>query len=411
MPSAPTRKRKKVQKESVRLGSDAFSPTLKEWSTMQPFGSFLVEDADGNYNKFTLGDRATILPGGIKVGKPLDLHRFWVVKILAIRGRPCVGSAPRKTAKAKMKGCLPQIDQLTASSNPFQLQDPDVWVKIRWYYSPKEVSYRIPGFTDSHCSKYERIYSDHSEVVSARTFNEVVSVAKFREDDPDQAFIDNDDFFTRYFLKTSSKRFEIESYSLKTSTHLSDSVGCICGGPYNIKNKASLQVMYMCPRPHCRRFYHSACLLQSGHWTQMTHPLIRLSCSPDTDELPVLLSCPSIRQHPKSDSVGCFGPVPEAIDEFDPQLPENLLKLAAQPIVRGAALHALGFAGNSRAVVSARRFVYAAIQKGVSVPDGWENNLGLDLDAAMVEASLPALKLADTGDPLVLMCPNCSGPI
>ncbi|KAJ7701917.1 hypothetical protein B0H17DRAFT_167971 [Mycena rosella] len=382
------------RKTKSRTGGESSAPTLEEWDTMEPFGSFVVEGGNGEETVFKLGSTATVLPGTRKVGEALELYQYWLVRILAIRGRNCGNSSPKKkNARTKAK---PRV--------------PEYWVKIKWYYSPKEVSCRIAGFKESHCDLYERISSDHFEIVSALTFNELVPIMKFREDDPDQQPIGKEDFFTRYFLRTSSKRCEIESYSSKTSN--SKSLGCICGDPYDLKDKSSLHIMYMCPRPQCRNFYHTECLLKCRHWTQMTHPLIRLSCSPDTDEFPVLSPCPSKRRKKKTEAEH-FQSLSEAIAALDPPLPEPLLQLAAQPIVRGAALSkaGLGLAGNACAVVAARRMVYAAIQKGSSVPDGWESDLELELDAAVVEDRLPALRLDDTDDALVLMCPNCSGPI
>ncbi|KAJ7098352.1 hypothetical protein C8R44DRAFT_811413 [Mycena epipterygia] len=239
MSSAQGRKRKKGGKKggqtNVRApGGDTSAPKPKEWKTMTQYGSFTVVDDEGQDHTFKLGDTAAVLPGRTKVGSQIPAHRYWLVKIIEIRGR----SPSHKTS--------------------------EIWVLIRWYYSPKEVSCRIEGFNPSHCSKFERIYSDHSEVVSALTFDGLVPIVKFREDDPDQKPIGEEDFFTRYFLKTSSKMCEIELFS----KNVQDPMGCICCGPYNLKSAASLDIQHMCPRPQCRRFYHSRCLLQHGHWTR-----------------------------------------------------------------------------------------------------------------------------------------------
>ncbi|KAJ7076449.1 hypothetical protein B0H15DRAFT_955617 [Mycena belliarum] len=380
MPAATTRKRKVAKKDDVRTGSDPASPTVKEWATMKPFGSFVVEDADGNENVFALGDRAVVLPGGKKKLAP---HQYWVARIIAIRGKDCPDSKkPARLGKAK-------------------ILVPEFWVQVRWYYSPSEVAYRVKGFKESHCSRYERIYSDHSEVVSALTFDDTVSVAKFREDDPDQLPIGADEFFTRYRLNT--RTLEIESYSLAP---LADTAGC-CEAPYSLRDKVSLHIMHMCPRPCCRRFYHSACLLAAGHWAPLTHPLLLLASSPDTDAHPATTSASKRKRKP--DASTCPISLLEAVAAHVPPLPEPLLALAAQPIVRSAALRGLNFTGNSRAVAAARRIVYAVLQKGYAVPDGWAEDL--DVDAAMVDSCMPALLLEGTGEPLVLTCPNCSGPI
>lgn len=209
----------------------------------------------------------------------------------------------------------------------------------------------------------------------------------------------------RYFLNTSSKLCEISHYS--RSINVQDPLGCICRGPYNLNSMASLDIQHMCPRPRCRRFYHSRCLLQHGYWTRMSHPSIHLSSSPDTDETVHLPPPSKLKKRTRAtSSTGCFTSSWESIKEL---LPHNLLQLAAQPIVRGAALPLLGITGNCQSVVFARRIVHATIQNAAPVPGEWEDEV--DLDGAMVDSLLPALELHDTGEELVFMCPNCSGPI
>ncbi|KAJ7047800.1 hypothetical protein C8F04DRAFT_1060151 [Mycena alexandri] len=360
----PPRKRQKKQSG----GGDLYAPTPAQWAKMSSYGSFVVTDAQGQEVVFRLGDTAAVLPGSKKIGEALELHRYWIVKIIAIRGKHVLATRSRGNREKS-----------------------EYWIKIRWFYSPTEVSWRIPGFQAAHCSKYERIYSDHSELVSPLTFNELVSVQKFHEDDPDQPHIDCDQFYTRYFLKTSSKQAEISNYVLQTSTDLGLSVGCICGKPYDVNNPELFHVMHMCPRPRCRRFHHSCCLLEHGYWTRMTHPLMRLLNSPDTNEIPMF---------------------PSKSSKYAAHLPADLLLLAAQPMVRGAALDdTLGekIAGNCRDVTYARRTVYAVMQGTTKVPNNWRDCV--DLTAAIVDPHLPTLELDGTGEELVLSCPNCYGPI
>ncbi|KAJ7487225.1 hypothetical protein B0H11DRAFT_1114111 [Mycena galericulata] len=388
----------------------ATTPTPAEWAGMIPYGAFVVTDAEGNDHIFKLGDNAAVLPAGTKVGTLLPSHEYWIARILAIRERN-TGHFPSKKRKRKSEQTKVTtiVVLLLFSVVDKEPQSPDIWVQIRWFYSPKEVP-RIPGFNESHCSRFERIYSDHSEIISALTFDALTQVIRFREDDPDQVPIGDEEFFTRYFLQTSSFPGEISSYVLRTSTHLAESMGCICGGPYNLNDKSPLHIMHMCPRPHCRKSYHSSCLLEHGYWTILTHPLIRLACSPDTDHTPAF--SPGNHEHPirpRSVDASCT-----ARSTPPPRLPDDLLTLAAQPIVRGAALPALGLTGNCRAVVLARRIVYAALQpeNATPVPRAWkESVINLDLDAAIVHRHLPALKREETGEDLVFVCPNCYGPI
>ncbi|KAJ6622796.1 hypothetical protein B0H10DRAFT_2012911 [Mycena sp. CBHHK59/15] len=302
--------------------SDPCAPTLDEWESMNPYGSFVVIDDEGGENVFKFGDTATVLPARMKVGSEIPLHKFWLVKILGIRER-----------------------------NPPRSRVPEIWVKINWYYSPREAARQMGrAFNASHCGKYERIYSDHTEIISSLTFSALVPVMKFREDNPDQKPIENEEIFTRYFLETTKIKFEIK------------------------------------------------------------HSLVRLSCSPDTDSNEISIPTSRKRECAGQSLESNRGPLPDLVSAR--ALPGNLLRLAAQPIVRaGMALPALSIAGNTHAVVVARRIVYAAIQKGVAtaVPDGWEDTV--DMDASIVDGSLPRLELDDTGEPLVLTCPNCEGPI
>ncbi|KAJ6510265.1 hypothetical protein C8R47DRAFT_1208300 [Mycena vitilis] len=378
-------KRSAHRKKPKVVGGEGTAPSPQEWANMTPYGCFTVTAQDGQEVAFSVQDTAAVLPGGTSVGTQIPYHKYWVVKILAIRGRH------------------PQSKRRARSNNA---ETPQIWVRVNWFYSRHEVSYKIKGFNPAHCSDYERIYSDHSEIISALTFDALAPVIKFREDDPQQEPIGNEDFFVRYYLKTSSAQCEIESYA-SSSAHGEEFPGCICGRPYDVKDANPLHVMHMCPRPHCRRFYHSSCLLEHGYWITMTDPLIRVPCteSPYADKSP---STPKYKLRSSSSfrsPSSCRSP---SSSEVVALLPFNLLLLAGQPIVRGAGLPSLSITGNARDVVYARSVVSAALQGG-PVPNAWEDSV--DLIASVVDGSLPLLKLEDTDKLLTLTCPNCSAPV
>ncbi|KAJ7895964.1 hypothetical protein B0H14DRAFT_2679809 [Mycena olivaceomarginata] len=341
-------------------------PSPAEWAKMIPYGTFSVADDQGQPLFFTVGDTASVLPNKTTIGTRLPANRYWHAKILAIRARR-------------------QSSLKSRRSDPVQTRPPDVWVQINWFYSPTQISYGnyIPGFRSGHCSKFERIYSDHLDCISALAFVAVTPMIKFRQDDPDQQPILDELFYYRYHLQTTTHSFSMQVYS-RTDP---DDVGLcgLCRAPYDVKNTDPLHIMHMCPRPNCRCFYHRSCLLEEGYWGPTTDPLLRISSSPDE-----LLS--------KTQSVGF-----EAMN-----VPLDLLTLAGQPIVRGAGLPALGITGNSRDVVYARRLVYAAMQ-GTAVPDAWEDHV--DIAASLVSSHLHPIQLEETGDDLMLACPNCHGPI
>ncbi|KAJ7661725.1 hypothetical protein B0H17DRAFT_1337162 [Mycena rosella] len=308
---------------------------------MSKYGSLRVTDAEGRDHVFALGGTAAVLPDGIKVGRRIPAHKYWLVRILEIWGR----DPPAFGAASGQRGAQ------------------DIWVNVNWYYSPADAAHSVAGFKASHCAQYERIYSNHAEVISALTFDD----APHPFHPPPPAV-----FFTRYFLDTSaSPTSPCEMLSYATSPKRE--MACICGTPYDLNETSALHVMHMCPCPRCRRFHHACCLLERGHWTPTTHPLVRLAASPDTDELP------------------------------------PFWRPANTPIVRGAAFARLGITGNTRAVVAARRSVYAALHNGTRPPCAWDAHL--DLAALIVDSSVPALILAETGEALVRMCPECKGPI
>ncbi|KAK7061334.1 hypothetical protein R3P38DRAFT_2828920 [Favolaschia claudopus] len=367
--------RQKKRKPTARART---VPTVEEFAALEPYGHFSVTDDNGEEVRFSLGDTAAVLPHHIAVGTQLPPHKYWVVKILAIGVRH------------------PRPQRKKARLNTIQQQIPEVWVKINWFYSPTEISYKIQGFHASHCSNFERIYSDHSDIVSALTFEALAPTTRFREDDPDQTPIPADEFFYRYFFKTSSPRYEI--YVLHASTNSKGSeVGCFCDCPYNIRDKSPLRIMHMCPRPSCRRFYHRDCLLEHGHWGPTTDPLVHLACSPDSDLLPSKF----VEAKPRSKKC-------RASQHIEPEIPSSLLRLAAQPIVRGAALPALGIVGNAKDVVYARRLVYSAWQ-GTTVPHTWQDSV--DVTTSMVDSVLTPIQLEETGQECALACPKCGGPI
>ncbi|KAJ7159963.1 hypothetical protein C8R43DRAFT_1177542 [Mycena crocata] len=149
-----------ARRKSARTGICGSYPGPDEWAGMTPYGAFVVQDKDGCNHTFKLRDTAAVLPSGQKPGTQLPSSEWWHVKILAIRGRTQQGGHNNKLLK------------------------PDIWVRINWYYDPREI--RVEGFLpisqSSHCSEYEKVYSDHSQLISAQTFNALVPVipATFR---------------------------------------------------------------------------------------------------------------------------------------------------------------------------------------------------------------------------------------
>jgi len=161
--------------------------------------------------------------------------------------------------------------------------------------------------------------------------------------------------------------------------------------------------MHFCPRPSCRRFYHQKCLSSSSH------PVHLLASSPDSDSTVILEDLIATSEPPKKRPRGRPSKSQAQDDQiaavrraehFLGTLPPDLVLVAQQPIVRGAAFGAGGVVGNVRMVVQARRMVYEALQ-GTSLSEGWVEELGVRR----------AVFMKKPGKMPVFECPQCKGAI
>ncbi|RDB28179.1 hypothetical protein Hypma_001294 [Hypsizygus marmoreus] len=371
----PRRSRSRVilgpKKAKKTRGGDPEAPTEEEWRTMTEFGSFIVRDEDGDEHTFKKGDTATVLPHKAQVGSGLELHQYWVVKIRDIRVR---GEA-------------------------------DVWARVQWYWSGSEVQGVIKSLataSDGHaCGQYERIFSDHFDYVSSSAFDAVLPVKKFNENDLEQPHIDHGTFFTRYTFE----------YRARVIQPKPGEGTCTCGQPYSPDDSKTL--MHFCPRPSCRRAYHDRCLTKAKSKdtdSPTTRALRLLSTSPDSEE-PLDLAELVPSEPPKKKRRGRPSKAAQekgkakhlhTVEELLEALPRDLVRVAEQPIVRGAAFVKGGVTGNVRAVVRARRMVYEALAGRGEVPEEWEDEV--DVERAIVV--LPGKKMLSA-----LVCPECKSAI
>ncbi|KAJ7026585.1 hypothetical protein C8F04DRAFT_1125067 [Mycena alexandri] len=371
----------KKSKSAHLQGGEPTAPKAAVWEGLEQHGSFIVLDEDNQEHVFKIGDDAAVVPAG-KYSQDVPLDQHWMVRVKGIRSKP----------------------------------NGEVWVKINWFYSPQEVSEKVPTFDASKCAKYERIYSHHSEIVSALTFEALVAMVEFLEDDADQPCILQDQFFNRYYLETNREKFNVLQYTSDGLETLGAKL-CRCGELYNPEDSDS-RVMHWCPRPGCRRAYHRSCLIEDTHCHAALKGrnnlvCVRLSSSADTDEAVMIPGHEILRR-----------------------IPESLVFLAAQPMVRGGA-H--GVAGNVAIVVRARRVVHAALSivkresfsgsdlssdseaEGIWIVDA---QLDLDLDLyswyedpgfaswqdAIVEARLSSEAHPEETNG-VFVCPTCGGAL
>ena len=227
--------------------------------------------------------------------------------------------------------------------------------------------------------------------------------------------------------------------------------------------------MHFCPRPSCRIAYHESCLLNiksqdskpvagpsspkkarsarkhssaihvkrrstavNGNASSLpqSRALRLLACSPDTDDeidlqslIPITIihkDYDSDAEPPKKKRRGRGKNIPSSpietvlqqsstVTQVLSTLPPNLLLVAQQPLVRGAAFAAGGVAGNIGAVTRARRIVYQVLEGG-EVPDDWEEILfGEDGDANVGNAIVKLIGGKTMIPPL--LCPKCNSAI
>ncbi|KAJ7726943.1 hypothetical protein B0H16DRAFT_1429274 [Mycena metata] len=321
---------------------------------MTPYNTFQVTDENDVGYDFSVQDVVCVLPNGRHVGAPIELHEYWICRILDIRAR----------------------------------NDTDVWVKIEWFYSAQDAARESSSFVASHCGRYERLKSNHSDCVSTSVFNGMASIKYYDETNLNQEPIFADDFYYRYTI-------DLPDLSISPTP----AATCVCGCLYDPSDIAPGSVMHLCPRPKCRKYYHRGCISPSkGKGAPISH-LQRvdfLLTDPDTGaalELPLNESASA--EPPKKRRRASHVTDPAAFSAPIAALPQKLVRAAAQPIVRGGAL---GVAGNVAAVVAARRLVCRALRDGVkveawpdqmpkdwekSMPDGWDAE-GIELDAAEV---------------------------
>ncbi|KJA25224.1 hypothetical protein HYPSUDRAFT_37698 [Hypholoma sublateritium FD-334 SS-4] len=436
----------------------AYAPlTDEKWSSMVPFGTFVITDKDdGTEHKFSKDDIAIILPSGREPGSNMELWEYWVGRIKDIRA---------------------EIDEEGTNT---------VWAKVQWFYSGRDVADVIKSFDPASVTGHERIYADHYDFVESEAFDAVISVTTFNENDPEPPFIARDEFYHRY-------TFEYKARTLKPKP---GSAACTCQMPYCPDDTLPDSIMHFCPRPSCRRAFHQSCLLAGKHKesssaealttvhvkpsaaaplrsarkhaspikkvskTTTTAPpasaassssssasraLRLLACSPDTDDNVDLESlvaltmiqgsltnnnddASDVEKPPKKKRRGrpsknapneaASGPPVEvraqpvrALADTLADLPPLLLQVAQQPMVRGAAFRPGGISGNIGFVTRARRLVYQILE-GSSLPEDWEVQVFSEHGEVRLGAENAIVQISGARKPLPLVvCPKCRSAI
>ncbi|KAF5365316.1 hypothetical protein D9758_005433 [Tetrapyrgos nigripes] len=224
------RKSKSKREENTPAGG---TPSDSEWLTMQPCDKIAVCTEDSVEYPFCVGDTVSLL-------SPDGKRDEWYAKIEDIRQR--------------------------------EGEDNDVWVKVRWYYSPEEVDNAINGvegksnrkslgeetdmvFDPEFCSPTERILSDHCDIIHSLSLEDVVKITFFDESNLlEQKDITHGELFCRYTLSI---------HPFDNPPKLSAPVSpCLCSRGYNLSQSDPAQAMRVCAE--CKRPWHHTCLVSGG---------------------------------------------------------------------------------------------------------------------------------------------------
>ncbi|KDQ56822.1 hypothetical protein JAAARDRAFT_158053 [Jaapia argillacea MUCL 33604] len=354
----------KSQKSQKRTKNAYGTPSPGLWATMTKHRGFQVLDEKDEMYQFVQGNVALVLPEGVPPVNKLAVHEFWVCKIIEVR---------------------------SIEDN----EEPEVWARVQWYWSPQEIAERIESFDIARCGRFERLFSDQFDLVSSLCFSCIAPLAEYDETRLDQPTISPDTFYCRYNFKLRPRRISPNHEGT-----------CLCTRAYN----PDIDTMHFCPRPSCRASYHRECLLKAK-WveTSTSGRDLRLLCSnPDSDDTFEMRTLGPRRKRVKLDLVAGSTYAPSgdrSLEEALDYLPTGLVKIAQLPIMKG--VEGGGLVGNVRSVVAARRMVYEALMSvsgPLAVPSNWEERV----DLSEVPSSRRAKQLSKI--PL-FRCPQCQGAI
>ncbi|KAH9474725.1 hypothetical protein JR316_0013190 [Psilocybe cubensis] len=383
--------------------------TDEKFASLKPFGSFVVSDPETNEgHKFKKEDNVAILPHGRDPGNHIEDEEYWIAKIKDIR------------AELHEDG-----------SNT-------VWARVQWFYSADDVASVIKSFDKSTIGKYEKIFSDHYDYVGPESFNAIIPMAKFYENDPEPPYIPWDKFYRRYTFEYKARMLKPKPASKSkesATTFVSGNSSQATVSDIPKKRKRGERGSLLSDSTKSTPDYSEGNLTPSNPIFSRSFRL--LSCSPDTDEtinlqslIPltvqsptelneaeeIVISRPAMKKRKGRRSV-IKNHVPSApprrpkqtIVEALGSVPFELLHIAEQPLVRGAAFANGGISGNIAFVTRARRLLYKLLQ-GEPMPERWEDEIfvqgeGADLTNAIV-------KIGASQRPFPpFVCPNCKSAI
>ncbi|KIK97943.1 hypothetical protein PAXRUDRAFT_24417 [Paxillus rubicundulus Ve08.2h10] len=354
-----THKKKSASKNPNKAPPEGLPRT--QFAALKPYGSFVVEDAEGEHTTFRKDDTAYIKPYETDPSEETPPEDYWIARIREIRGTD-------------------------DSSDP---EDAQVWVRVQWYWSPQEVAQVVKSFKPEYCGKYEKIFSDSYDIVSSRCFSAPVQMKRYGEREFEQPFIEEDVWFCRYDFE----------YNMRRITPKQATVACVCGVPYI---PGVDEILHFCPRPGCRSAHHQTCLLERGLVEDLSVERCRRLVATwlDAGSTDTVASLAYIDAPPRKRRKGMVTSPTVFHDDPLEDFPRELIAIAEQEIVRGT--KAGGIVGNVAAVTAARNIIYKALSGDGTIPNDWET-----ID--MIDSPFPIAAHQTTRQGF--LCPSCGSPI
>ncbi|KAF8842784.1 hypothetical protein BDN67DRAFT_1067392 [Paxillus ammoniavirescens] len=350
-----THKKKSASKNPDKAPQEGLPRT--QFAALKLYGSFVVEDAEGEHTTFRKDDTAYIKPYETDPSEEMPPEDYWIARIREIRA--------------------------TDNSSDPENQAPQVWVRVQWYWSPQEVAQVVKSFKPEYCGKYEKIFSDNYDIVSSQCFSARVQMKRYGEREFEQPFIEDDDWFCRYYFEYNSKRIIPKQASIT----------CVCGVPYI---PGVDEILHFCPRPGCRSAHHQICLLERGLVEDSSVERCRrlVETWPDAGSTDTVESLAQVDAPPRKRRKGMVASPVVFHDDPLEDFPRELIAIAEQEIVRGT--KAGGIVGNVAAVTAARNAIYKVLSGDGTIP----NDCQIDIDLPFPIATLQGF-----------LCPSCGSPI
>ncbi|KAI0078055.1 hypothetical protein K474DRAFT_974178 [Panus rudis PR-1116 ss-1] len=265
------------------------------------------------------------------------------------------------------------------------------WLLVHWYYSGADIiekGYNAENVFPAQFAPNERVLSYQAQLLTWPMISDRAFVAEYSEDDLNPPEIDETTFYMRYRYYVPIMEYKLTGKYVTEGRLWPDPERCkFCGNCYNPFLRLNPRLtsesnhsesepdvndaMTFCPKPSCRKWYHSSCLLRYMEEHPDTTPTIgtpciqRLACDPDSDEPYDAFErfTQAIPTYGKDSSL-----VPDKDQPWEPLirqlkevLPSTLVGMAMKSIMRCPGMGSFSVCGNIRDVVLARRMVYQVL--------------------------------------------------